>query len=107
MSRAEDFLKFFKKEEARTNPDDWKKNFIVPGPKATIMVSVIAAENDGWRAEAGVSLGGKVIESPKQAFESNWVQTFEAAENKAKGMCRTFKCPWKGRKPYGDRSKIK
>ena len=92
--------------EARMNPEDWKKNFIVVGNPYYVCVQVVAAENGGWRAEVGFSKDGMVIEDPKQAMKSEWTKTFEGAENIAKQLSKTFGISWNP-KPYGDRSKFK
>ena len=98
-SLQEDF-NAFGLTEARDNPDDWKKNFIVLGGKVTLAVEVIAAEANGWRTDVGFSKDGMVIESPKQILKSDWSKTFEEAEKKAKSFARSYGISWNPR-PYG------
>lgn len=77
----------------------WKDNFVVTAP-VTLAVAVTAAENNGWRAEVGVSQGGKVIE--RQPFSTKWFKTFEEAKKEAKRLARVNKIQFKP-KPYGER----
>lgn len=78
----------------------WKQNFLVKGPFKMLVVQVIAAENNGWRAEVGYSNGGMVIEDPKQTFKSTWAANLEAVTKIAKSMARQHKIKWKPG-PYG------
>ena len=91
---------YYTKVAARKNPDDWKKNFIVIGDSVSMAIEVVAAENDGWRAEVGFSKGGMVIEDPVFILKSEWAKSFEAAETIAKSMARKYKIKWQP-KPYG------
>lgn len=97
--------RFLGEEDDEQGPDRWKKNFIVLGPQGTIVVQVIAAENNGWRSESGVSKTGKVIERNDQMFKSTWHQTFWDAEDNAIKMARKLGIRWKPQ-PYGDREKF-
>jgi len=73
--------------------DRWQYNFIGGTGKVTLMVSVTAAENNGWRADVGLSQGGKVIE--KSSFVSVWKSDFEEAAKAAKSLARKYKIRWK------------
>jgi len=92
---------------AEDGEERWRKNFIITGP-VTLAIEVIAAEADGWRAEIGLSEGGKVIENGKRspAVKSVWSKNFEAAEGQAKKWARQFGLVWKP-KPYGDQTMVK
>jgi hypothetical protein len=72
--------------------DDWKYNFIGGQAQVTLMVSVIAAESNGWRAELGISEGGKVIDHG--AMQSEWSRSFEGAVSVAKTMAKKAKIKW-------------
>jgi hypothetical protein len=99
---VEKYLNSVDINEARTNPDDYLKNFIVIGKQVFLAIDVITAENNGWRAEVGISQSGMVIEDPKYTFKSSWFSTFEQAEKAALGMAKDMKVNWNP-KPYGRR----
>jgi hypothetical protein len=80
-------------ETSRTAGDDrWQYNFIGGQDKVTMMVTVIAAEAQGWRAELGISFGGKVID--KGAIKSEWSRDFESAVKVARSMARKAGIKW-------------
>ena len=72
----------------------WQYNFIVTSQK-TLAVEVIAAENNGWRAELGITEGGKVIEG--ETLNTAWSRSFDGAVEQAKAWARLYKIAWQPR----------
>lgn len=82
----------------------WKYNFTAGSKTATLLIEVIAAENDGWRARLGISDGGKVIE--ETALQSEWFQSFEEAKIQAKIFARKYRIKWEPKHFVNDRGKL-
>ena len=70
----------------------WMYNFIGGAAQKTLLVEVVAAENNGWRARVGLSEGGKVIE--KHGLSGEWFHDFAGAVKHAKSLARKYKIPW-------------
>ena len=75
--------------------DRWMYNFVGGMVQKNLMVEVVAAENNGWRAGVGISDGGKVIE--KNWIKSEWFRDFPSAVKQAKSWSRIYKIPWRPR----------
>jgi len=89
---AKAFQEALERQAAEAADQRWQYNFIGGQNQVTMMVSVTAAEADGWRADLGISEGGKVIDHG--SIKSEWARTFEGAVSLAKSMAKKAKITW-------------